>query len=153
MAYLDDGFEQFLRQNPGFNLLQFDFRRPGATDSLNFEGMDPEAAITSLKTFRRLLRLYPSQAVAAALAGAGLRSAHQVAALGEQRFVREYAGLLADLDGVVGGAELARAVHRQAENIVERVRLDAMNVVALADPVYALIIPFTGGLQWPPTTS
>lgn len=95
------------------------------------------ATVEALKTAQRLLRLHPSQAVAAALADAGLRSAHQVAALGEQQFVRAYAGLLEGLDGTMGGAELARAVHRQAANVVERVRLHAMNFVALADPVYA----------------
>lgn len=120
-------------RNPGFDLLHFDFHKRRATDALNLGELDRESTIEDLKAFQRLLRLHPSESVATALYEAGFRSAHNIAAIPEKQFVREYAGVLGSKNGGPGGQKVAQEIHCAACDVVERVRLRAMTLLSLSD--------------------
>jgi hypothetical protein len=101
----------------------------------------PPARDTELEADRarqRIARVAPDERHAAALLGAGLDSAHRIAAMPEHRFVREHAG-------VFGGDEhAAREAHRRAVHVkalVQHVYANVRDVLSphvralLADPV------------------
>ncbi|MEN3333738.1 MAG: hypothetical protein V7641_3103 [Blastocatellia bacterium] len=137
MPDLTNRLQDFMGRNPNVDLLNVDFNRAGATDQLDLGDGPRDAAIETLKTAQRLLRVYPSTAVAAALDAAGLGSAHEIAAIPEHQFVSQYAASFDALDGRTAGVEMARRIHRSAANIVERVRLHTMSLVAFGDPTFA----------------
>lgn len=121
-------WQSVLDRNPSFDLSSFD-----GLNQLDFTGLDREAAVNTLKVLQRLARVTSSLAAAEALYQAGLSSAHQIAAMSEQQFVRSYSQALAG----EGGAETARQIHRRATGIVEHVRLHAMNALSLNDASFA----------------
>jgi len=125
-------WQSFFDRNPDFDLLHFDFARPDAAAQLAL-GENDEAAISVLKALQRLMRVTTSQPAAEALYQAGLSSAHQIAAMPEHQFVRSYSQALSG----DGGAEAARQIHRRATNVVEHVRLHAMNALSLNDVSFA----------------
>jgi hypothetical protein len=138
-----DFLKKFFETNPDFDLLRADMDRDGTISGLNFDGFDQQIAIEALKTQQRLLRIYPLRAVADTLYDAGLRSAHDIAGLPEHSFVSRHFKALDKRDGKTEGVELARRIHRRAVNIVERVRLHAMNLVSLADPAATAVLAGT----------
>lgn len=107
-------FAEFFARNGEFDLLTFDFHDPDARARLDLADDDPEA-IEELRAYQRLLRLEPDEQVADRLLDAGFTSAHEIAAVPEPRFVREYAETLGD-------AETARRVHRRAAHVRAVVR-------------------------------
>src|ERR1044071_6918665 len=70
MPDLTDRLQDFVSRNPNVDLLNVDFSRAAATDQLDLGDGSREAAIETLKTAQRLLRGYPSTAVAAPLPAA-----------------------------------------------------------------------------------
>ena len=113
---------------PRFDLLEADLL--SLEVDLELGNLDPEEATASLALFQRLLRLHPSWPTAEALHAAGFTSAHEIAALPEHQFILRQGPNLDGLDDMTGH-ELARRIHRRAADVVERVRLHAMNLLAL----------------------
>ncbi|HUZ23530.1 MAG TPA: neuraminidase-like domain-containing protein [Streptosporangiaceae bacterium] len=105
----------FRAQNPEFDLLSFDFHEQGASRALRWEGADREGVLSRMRARQRVMRLGGSEESGKKLLTAGFHSAHQIAAVPENRFVREHGGLFA-------GEDEARAVHRRAVAIRSRVQ-------------------------------
>ncbi len=126
----DSALAGFYTQNPSFDVLHFDFHDQAAVSGLNWEKVDKETVLSQLKAYQRLLRIHPDPAVARALLGErpgpaisfgleeakaappkGLDSAHGIASMTENHFVKTFSPVLQD------NAELARQVHRNASDI------------------------------------
>jgi hypothetical protein len=113
MAMTQKELRAFTVQNPGFDLLGFDFHDATALAGLRFDGADADTSLARLRARQRVLRLTGSDQVADKLLAAGLHSAHQIGGMSQARFVREHGALFAD-------AEWARQVHAKAVTILAK---------------------------------
>jgi hypothetical protein len=89
----DPQFASLYKKNPDFDILNFDFHDKKVVDNLkSVKGLKQSEKSTdpteALKTLQRLLRVYPDKVVAKALQEKGLDSAHRIASIPEQKFVR-----------------------------------------------------------------
>jgi len=125
------GMESFHEQNPGFDILKFDFHDKKAVKKLTLgETVQPEV-MEELKTNQRLLRIHPDQKVANKLRAKGLDSAHAITAIPEFQFVREHA------DAFNGDKDLAQKAYKRAVHIKTGVKqLYAYVKDMVASPYY-----------------
>ena len=105
------GMESFQKQNPVFNILDFNFHDQEQLSNLKWDGTDKKTLLGKLKTFQRLLQIYPDTDAAQILEENGLDSAFKIAALSKSQFVKEFGTLL----GGHGDAK-AGEIHTRAEN-------------------------------------
>ncbi len=104
----DEILASFHAENPDFDLMGFDFHSPQARAHLKLEPGRADAVLAKLALHQRVLRIAPEAGAAKALIDGGYRSAHEVAAVPDRRFVGEMG------DRLPGGPEQARDVHRRA---------------------------------------
>jgi hypothetical protein len=81
------GMETFHDQNPGFDILKFDFHDKKAVDKLKLENTEQ---LEELKAYQRILRLHDDQDTADKLINRGLVSAHHIARMPEDIFVKQH---------------------------------------------------------------
>ncbi len=131
MKLTNTDFRTFFEQNPNVDVLNHSLLRRETLDALNWEGLNQEDTLDSLRTYQRLLRLSPDESVATQLHNEGLHSAHHIAAMSEDRFAATWS---ARLDG---GDSAARLLHRRAVDVKNRTALLWANVRDLtASPHY-----------------
>ena len=88
-----DSLMQFFRNNPSLELTKDNVQAYLANQGdLAFAGISQEeraAVVANLRSFQRVLRVAPNPDVAETLLGVGIKSATQIATLGQQRFFRQ----------------------------------------------------------------
>lgn len=107
----DPGLSAFAAAHPGIDLLTTDLSALGAI-AKGTTG-DAKQSLSMLRGYQRLARTGVPADKVAALAQAGVTSAHDIALMTRTRFMQEYAGIL-------GGRGKARAIHRAARSIQAR---------------------------------
>ncbi|ACV63634.1 virulence plasmid 28.1 kDa A protein [Desulfofarcimen acetoxidans DSM 771] len=105
------GMEPFQKQNPEFSILDFNFHDNEQLANLKWDGGDKENLLGELKTYQRLLRIYPDITAAQTLQEKGIDSAFKITALSRNQFVKEYGPLLGE-----HGEAKAVEIHIRAEN-------------------------------------
>ncbi|WP_019508416.1 hypothetical protein [Pleurocapsa sp. PCC 7319] len=144
----DDRLNSFYNQNPDFDILQFNLLN-GQTNNLNWENVERETSLELLKKYQRLLRINPNPEIAKKLlnapsqsesslqsrslaslegngSGVSLDSAHVIASMTEEQFVK----LLPEDKAV------ARQMHQKAIDIKAKTQLLWANMRdAVASPL------------------
>jgi hypothetical protein len=116
--------DAILASNPDFDILNADlFHKPtlGALQ-MNAEAEDSAHTLDVLRTYQRVLRIYPNEDLADTLLEQGFDSAHTIAAIPEHRFVREYSERLNVNTSVV------KDIHSRAVAIRARTRQVVANI-------------------------
>ncbi len=132
--------DPFYSQNPGFNVVQFDFHDASAIAGLDFSGLDQQTVLDELMVHQRILRVYPDSTVGATLINNGFDSAHAIVAQSESQFVSEQSANLQ------GDSELARQIYRNATALTQRAALVWANAKdAVASPHYRQMIGANAG--------
>src|ERR1700744_3521104 len=116
---IKDQYQQFTRNNPGF-----DFQSQEITGQLNWDGLSEADAIPALRSLQRLYRLHPDINVATSLYDSGYRSAHDVAGQPEQAFVNEVSRTPAATTGG-NGIKLAQTIWSHARTVCYQVNMMA----------------------------
>lgn len=131
MKLKNSAFHAFFEQNPDADILHASLFRRETLDALKWDGLNRDEMLGELRTYQRLMRLWPDEDTADQLRSKGLHSAHHIAAMTEDRFAAEWAPSMS------GGEESARLVHRRAVDIKSRAALMWANVRDLtASPHY-----------------
>lgn len=77
---------QLLHQNPAINLGTVKLHDAAALQQLNWDGLDPATVLPQLLAYQRLWRLHPDTQVVQTLLDYGIGSAHQIVAMGLDKF-------------------------------------------------------------------
>lgn len=106
---------EFLTAHPDFDLAGFDSYDRDTVTRLGLPESRSATILAGLRARQRIARITDDPATATALIGAGLDSAHLIAAMPAHRFAREHAGLF-------GGDEFAaRQAHERAQAVTAAV--------------------------------
>jgi hypothetical protein len=81
-------FRQLYLEHPDFNILEFNFQDKNAGRKLKSYRNGP--ALETLKTYQRLMRLYPNERFAKVLSDDGIISANHLAAMREDEFIDRF---------------------------------------------------------------
>lgn len=113
----DKRLASFYKQHPDFNILTFNFFDKNEVESLN---MDSSASATAqldlLKSYQRVLRLFPNEEVAMRLIQSGLDSSVKITELNRGKFIREEGPKFG-----VNGDKIAAKIYDSATNSRSRV--------------------------------
>lgn len=111
----DDRLNSFYNQNQDFDILQFNFIN-GQTNQLKWENVEQETTLELLKKYQRLLRINPNEEIAKQLldkSGVNLDSAHAIASMTEEQFIKM----------LPGNEAVAREMHKKAIDIKAKTQL------------------------------
>ncbi|NSL86929.1 hypothetical protein ECE50_008820 [Chitinophaga sp. Mgbs1] len=127
--------DAYVRNNPGFDLLTFDFfaehNEAVLTEMRN--GTLQEAGVQQLMTLQRVLRIYNDRDVADKLLALGFDAAHHITAMPRHRFLRLHADDLNTADN----PEVAASVYDNASAVSARVQHVFANLHSMvASPHY-----------------
>ena len=95
----DNDLDRFYSLNPNFDILEFNLSDQAALSQLDWENLDRETILELLKKYQRLLWINPDPEIAKKLLkpslqaseegiGVGLDSAHAIASMSEEQFVK-----------------------------------------------------------------
>lgn len=124
----DPSLSSFYKSNPSFDILTFNFLDKNAVKSLKITTKDKKAFMQKLMAYQRVMRLYPSEAVAKVLLADKLDSSIKITDMGQTAFVKTYGSKFG-----TDGAAVARKLYAAATHTKSRV----MHLVASAKNVSA----------------
>lgn len=101
--------EQFYENNPGFDILTFNFLNPDSVSALRLPETGAEDFLERLKSYQRLLRLYPSVSVADTLISEDINSSVKIANLSQSVFIGKFGPKFG-----ADGNEIARKIYNAA---------------------------------------
>jgi hypothetical protein len=114
---------QFYEANPAFDILTFNFLDSEAVSELHMEAASMLSLLDKLKSYQRLLRLYPSVPVAETLISENINSSVKIANLSQSSFVKNFAPEFG-----ADGTEIAQKVYNTALHVNNKI----MHLVASA---------------------
>lgn len=118
--------DTILASNPEFDILSADLFHKPTLRALQMNEEDSADTIEVLRTYQRVLRIYPNEDLADTLLEHGFDSAHSIAAIPEHRFVREHTQKLNIT------AKVAKDIHSQAVAIKARTLQAVANIRDMA---------------------
>jgi len=83
-------FKKLFDQNPKLDIKTYDFINPQSVERINWFDYEPENTKAELMTYQRLLRLHDDPGIADKLINRGLVSAHHIARMPEDVFVKQH---------------------------------------------------------------
>ncbi len=107
----DPALGNFYKNNPNFDILDFDFHDKEDVSKLKIAKANQAVVLDKLKAYQRLLRVEPNPDVAVALYENSMDSARKITTLSQSQFIKEFGGKLK------GGAKTAKQVYQRANAV------------------------------------